>query len=514
VLAAGLAGLAAAVLVAGLTRRPGPGLSPDGMSYLGAAKTLAAGRAPRVPFAEWSSPDSTARLRDYPPLFPAATALGIRLGASPEQAARAVEVVAATASVGGGTWIVASAAGPVAGVLAGAAILIAPPFVEDHYVLLSEPLFLAVLVALVAAFLRPVKPLAAGLIAGAGVMVRYAGLCLPAAAGLWYFARAGSVRARLRDGLLASAPGALLFLGWSRWAGGAREYGWYGGFGRTLREGWTTLQAFVVPAVPASPARAAATVALGLAAGALLVRRARRAAPAVRTLLAACALAGATYVGIVVFSRLFADGAVPFDNRLCSPLFLLATIGLAAAAADAWRGWPAALRAGAAGLALAWLLGSGWVVLGEARELADDGWGYASADWIASPLRAWLRTSGPRYALYSDNAPSLYSMVPRPSRMVPEDTAAATTDSLAAVLASRPSALIAFADAYTPELPRAAWFARHYGWRVVLTCDEGTVWVARDAAEAAPTTAQPGASRGQDVVRRGALPRRPEPRAR
>ena len=124
------------------------------------------------------------------------------------------------------------------------------------------------------------------------------------------------------------------------WAGGVRDFGWKGDLLPTLAEGWDTLQGWLSPMLPASAARATLTITLlgGLAA---LVARgarvARAAAPRAFRLLAASRLSAACYGALVTFSRLFADGAIPFDNRIASPLFLLATLAVVTALAAQWR---------------------------------------------------------------------------------------------------------------------------------------------------------------------------------
>src|ERR1700757_941643 len=89
----------------------GPGLTPDGMSYLAAAQSLAHGGSLREPFAPWSSPDSTSPLTDYPAGYSIVLAAPITLGASPPQAARWVEALSAGLAIGLAVHLLGALAG-------------------------------------------------------------------------------------------------------------------------------------------------------------------------------------------------------------------------------------------------------------------------------------------------------------------------------------------------------------------------------------------------------------------
>jgi len=471
-----------------LNRPPGPGLSPDSMSYLGAARSLASGSGPHVPFADAEDADSTSRLRDFPPGYPLAIAAGIRLGATAEQAARGVMAIAAAGSAFGVALIAGSAAGPFAGALATAAVVLAPAFVEEHFIVLSEPLFLALLALLLGlmAAERTRAPVL-GLVSGAAVMVRYAGVALPLAAAIWCVSRPGTWRARLVRGALAVLPGAAAFVLWSRWAGGVREYGWKGRLWPTAVEGWHTLQGWIVPGAGTSVARSAVTLLLLAGAAWLLATTAHR-------VLAASGLLAACYAAIVVASRLVADGAIPFDNRLLSPLFLLATIAIVVAGAVRWQEAAAGRRAAGLGALALWLGGSIAVVARETRELSEDGWGYASADWTGSDLARWLNGEGRQYVLFSDNPPSLYSLTHRPSRRLdelggPSADSASRAVLLRVALAMRPSAIVGFKDSESREHGTAATLAAWVDYREVLRSDEGVVWVRQRPRCLAPLNA-------------------------
>src|SRR3982751_4064797 len=122
-----------------ITTPPGPGLDPDAASYLGAAQSLAKGTGYRVPVSDWTAADSTAKLTHFPPGYPTALALPIVLGATPRQAARIVNAVAAFLDFAAVVWLVGSVAGVLTGCGLAAALLVMHPIAVIHLSVLSEP---------------------------------------------------------------------------------------------------------------------------------------------------------------------------------------------------------------------------------------------------------------------------------------------------------------------------------------------------------------------------------------
>jgi hypothetical protein len=476
-------GMLAAGWVGWLTRAPGPGLSPDGMSYLGAARSIAAGHLPYVPFADWSDDDSTSRLRDYPPGFSTLIAVASFPNRPAESGGRWVEIVAAFVVVGGIALILGRAQGAMTGIAGALAFVAAPVFIADYSIVLSEPPFLAILVALlgVLALESPPVWLVAAL-CSAGVMVRYVGLFLAGAAALSMFLRDGPMPSRLKRAMGVSLPPLGVFLAWNHWAGGAREYGLKPGFLKTLAQGSVTVQTWLAPWVDEPlPRLLFALIVLGLVGAAIVgVRRAAPVSPSQRIRRAALILA-AGFVGMMLFSRLVADDAIIFDDRLLSPLLLFAVVVTASACGDLWAMWSGRMRALVASLFVAWLLGSMRLDQPLVNDLLVDGWGYASADWQSSEVAQWLRTDGRRYALYSDNASATYSLDHRPSRVIPDSTTPAIMAGFGDALRAHPSALIGYASPYSPDAPRAGLFARRIGLVQVLRSDEAAVWVTAPA---------------------------------
>ena len=146
ILPAALSGIVAFTLVLLITEVPGPGLDPDALSYMGAAESVALHREYRIPLAKWASADSTEPLAHFPPAYPTALALPVRLGMAPAQGARLVEATAAFVTVTALVLLVGAVATTVAGVLLAVALMGMTSMHEVHVSVLSEPLYLASLV--------------------------------------------------------------------------------------------------------------------------------------------------------------------------------------------------------------------------------------------------------------------------------------------------------------------------------------------------------------------------------
>ena len=147
----------------GITTGAGPGLDPDSMSYLHAATTLAHGDGLRDVQRDWESADSTMPLAHWPPGYPVAIAGAERTGLGAVQGARRVGALAAFVSIAIVVWPTGGVAGAGAGAVVGLLIMVTPAIVQVHESVLSESLFIALLVATLAAMVRvPDRPVAAG----------------------------------------------------------------------------------------------------------------------------------------------------------------------------------------------------------------------------------------------------------------------------------------------------------------------------------------------------------------
>jgi hypothetical protein len=447
-LPAALLGIVAFTLVLVITEPPGPGLDPDALHYMGAAESLAAHLAYRVPTAPWASADSTSPLAHFPPGFSTALALPVRLGMVPTQAARLVEAVAAAVTVTVLVLLVSTAATPLAGILAAVALFATDAMHEVHVSVLSEPLFLACLALTLAAMVSaPGRPLRAGIPAALGALTRYAGMSLVGAVALWQLLplQRAPLATRLRRAVVAVVPAFVLQGMWvlrTRHTAGPtaiRHFALYtAGLGATLVQGGETLAGWLVPDpdVPVTPmprhgwvALAAAVVLLlVVVAGARQAWRAVHATPAdagsapfsARRLIEASVVLMGCYLGMIAVSRLLADPTIPLDNRLLAPVLLLATAIAATTIALWWRGAHSELaRIAVAGALLAWWAASASVTHDDAEYALEWGSDFAGEQWRTSELLAWARSGGTRQPLYTNWSAPLYFYLHRPSRQVP-----------------------------------------------------------------------------------------------
>ncbi|HVO35076.1 MAG TPA: hypothetical protein VMT21_05890 [Gemmatimonadales bacterium] len=484
---AALFGAAACVGVVALTSPPGPGLDPDSMSYLGAAESLARHGTLRIPMAAWSDADSTSALRHFPPGFPVVLAIPVALGADPQQAARGVEAVSALATVAVAVWVVAATAGAAAGALAGVTLLATPALVLDHARVLSEPLCLALLAASLALMVFSRRPLLYGLAAAAAGLVRYAAVPFGGAAVLWAFGLHGPVRERARRAALAAIPSVVLsgavMLRSLLESGGARSIGLHADLGPTLRELFATLLAWLAPLT--SPGLAGALLAVVVTVAAVVVfRGAMSGGPGrqdpsapVRSLLSAAALLAACYAAFVLVSRVFVYDNIPFDDRMLSPVILLAEIAAAAALGACWRMWGRSLRFAVTVPVALWLAASAWAAGRAAADAREGGWGYASDEWRESKLGQWLRTEGRSAEIFSNDPAGIWFLTHRPSRDLPSDLAPEVMSDFASVIESRTSVIVGFASYYDRMAPPDS-LASRLGLQKVAQFADGTIWSA------------------------------------
>jgi hypothetical protein len=489
-----IAGAFAAAVVIIVTRSPGPGLDPDAASYLGAAQSLANGRGYRVPIADWASADSTSALSHFPPGYPTAIAVPVALGTTPAQGARFVNAAAAFIEVALAVWLVSHVAGALGGTALALALLVMQPFVEVHLSVLSEPLFLACMMGALAGMVKLAEQddernrltwiLATGLAAAGALLVRFAGLSVGAAVVLWILVQPGPRATRARRAAIALLPSLLLAGAWvvsvhlTSGVRAIRTLGAYGDFGDTLRMGFSTVVAWLVPLTPDETLFGRTWLALALlAALALVVVRGVRGAmssTAARPISAAAILA-LSYVVVLVASRCFADPGIPFDNRLLAPLFLLVSI-LGALGISMWWGQartPA--RFVCATVLLAWLGASFNATFDEVTSALDLGEDLAQPQWVASPLLAWARANAGSRPLYTNWPPVVLFHLHRASHALPAtaDVLEAFTDTVRV----RNGVVLVF-DQRNPDDIGADDVSRAPGLRRIARAGDGSVFVA------------------------------------
>jgi hypothetical protein len=471
-------GAAAFVGVLGITTGAGPGLDPDSMSYLHAATSLAHGDGLRDVQRDWASADSTMPLAHWPPGYPATIAGAERAGFGAAQGARFVGALAAAVSIAIVVWLVGGVAGTGAGVVAGLLVMVTPAIVQVHESVLSEPLFIALLVATLATMVRaPGRPLVAGALAGIASLVRYAGISVVGGVVLWQLLRAGTIRQRLSRAVVAGLPAVLLQGAWvmrtmhSAGTSSIRQISLYGEITSTLREGWRTTSAWLVPGmgeVWGIFVAAGVAVLLVVAIWESQPLRGRQRAAMAASLLAA------SYLALVLASRLFADPGIPLDDRLMAPLLVLLEVAMVLVVAPAWRRWPIAARVAVALLVALWWGAALRVSAGSALYAVRTGNDFAEDCWRDSPLALWVRANGAGRAMYTNAPEALYFHAGRLSHELPDDIDASTVRAFTDTLARR-RALVADFDESCGAVSNSDSVLARVPLRVVATMPTGRV---------------------------------------
>ena len=472
-----IGGAATTLYVLLATAPRGPGLTPDGMSYLAAAQSLLRTGALREPFASWDAPDSTSPLADYPAGFSLTLTVPIALGISAPQAARWVEALSLGAAISVSATLLGEVAGAGAAALGAGLLLLMPALTDVSLLVLSEPLFLLILAGALAEMVRrPTRPLVAGLLAGAGNLVRYAGAFLVAGVAIWSALQSGSWRQRVGRAGLAALPGAVLHLYW-RLAGidpgGGLTSSAYGGVLQALHEGWATGVSWLAPGVTGAWAQGAG-IALLLLLVTAWTTALRSSDTGVRRVLGAGALLAVLYCGTVGFARLYVIPDVPFDSRILLPLFFILTVSTTAALGFRWR----ERRPHVVPLAVALAWGA-LATVRDARVVGDArrwGVGYETVEWQASPVADWLRGPGRQRVLYSTDPAGIWYVTGRPSRLLPDTLDPDSLRAFRARFESRPSALVAFDVPFDVMAPADS-VVQALSLTPVARFTHGVVWV-------------------------------------
>lgn len=486
------------------TAPPGPGLDPDAMSYLGAAESLVRSHTLRVPTSGWASPDSTRPLSHFPPGFSIAIAIPTALGVRPAEAARIVILAAAFATWSMLVLLVSTVVSSRVAVLAAFAALAAPAIVNVHLSVLSEPLFFCCLLAAIAGVLAlerrapadstpPYRDLWIALLTGmavaVAVMLRYAAIALAAAACLHAVWGGSQCRpawpVRLRRAAAIVLPSAAVLAAWFvrtvrvSGAHGVRRLGTYGDVGATVSQGLETITAWLVPVGQGAwRYPVACLVALGTAA--VVVRgwtRLRETNPAAVALLRILATMAGCYFLVVVASRLFADPSIPFDERILSPLILLATIGLAVLLSAWWPDRSRGSRVVAGSVLVLWAGASAVTSAARIAYARDDGNDFAGSDWRGSPTIAWARAAdgGAHSVLYSNWPSALYFHAHRAAHDIPASADGLTLHRFRDRLLRTHGVVVGF-KAPSPDVVDPDTLARALSLRAVARFEDGTVW--------------------------------------
>jgi hypothetical protein len=457
-----LLGIAAFCTVAVVTVSPGPGLDPDALSYLGAAESLVARGAYRIPVTSWAAADSTEPLVHFPPGFPTLIAGPVALGMPAVQAGRLVECVSAFVAVALAFLIIETTTGAFAGFVAVVALFATPAILGVYMSVVSEPPFIAALLATLGALVaqrrlpldsraRRMAVVGAGLAAAAAITLRYAGVAVVGAAALWPLATGAPWRRRLSDAAIAIAPAALCSGLWvyrihriaTGPAGNIRTFRFYGGVRESVLAALATLCGVVLPGFHLGTPTVGFVVFAGVASFAVVwlvgleVHAALRGPATVGAgvVIEAAALLGVCYVTVLLVSRAVADPGIPFDERILAPLVVLLILVVIewiclesrAERRNTRSPLPMGLRPGSTGwlVGLVWLAAAGMQSAARASDARDDGLDIAEARFRTSETIGWVRANGSSYAIYTNWPSAIYFHAHRATHDLP-----ATLDAL------------------------------------------------------------------------------------
>jgi hypothetical protein len=421
-----------------------------------------------------------------------------------------VNAAAAFSDVALATYLVALVAGELVAAILAIGLLVMPDFVEAHLRVLSEPLFLACMVATLVTMhaaavarterLRLGWSLAGGCTSAAAVMVRYAGIFACGASSLWYLLLPGTLRDRARRTLVSAAPWVVLTASWlirTRRVSGARSIrsvGAYGGIAETLREGVATVVGWLVPLSPDQSLIGRRWIALAIAMLLLvalvsdLVRwrsasisrsdfAAAESLPERRSIVSAALFLALCYGVVLLASRLFADPEIPFDERLLLPLLLLAMVVAAITLRAWWRRARLPARILCAVLVVVWMLASHHVSSDDVDWAMENGYDLAGDPWRGSALVAWARANGAGHAIYSNWPSAVVLQLGRPSRETPVTADTLELRRFTSAVSSRSGVILAF-DTQAPDRIGVDELLRVPGLRRIARVADGSVFVA------------------------------------
>lgn len=427
----------AAALVFVSTSAPGPGLDPDSMAYVGAAESLVQQRQMRVPTAKWDRADSTSALSLWPPGYPVAIALPVVFGVSPIQSARWINVLAAAVTAAAIVLLIASPIGYTAGV-AGVLVVFATQALFDTQIsVLSEPLFIALLLILLLAMIRARDRLILlGVLSAAAVMVRYAGAAAPLAVVAWTLLDSRyDWRSRLRRcATVAIVPLVAVTWWFARTAIAPDRHATprlklYAGWAATVGQARDTLAEWLAPLLPDGIVQQCIALLAGVVIVVFLVSALRDTSgkrlrhmrvSGVNTLISATCVLAACYLFVVLMSRALVGGTIPLDGRILAPLIVLIEVSAVTAIGYWWRAYHSPIRAALALVLLVWFAAAATVTVNDAVYATTDGSDFANRDWRDSPLTQWVRDHAARRRLYSNWPVALYFHANRIARELPE----------------------------------------------------------------------------------------------
>jgi len=219
-------------------------------------------------------------------------------------------------------------------------------------------------------------------------------------------------------------------------------------------------------------------------------RPGHRAWDAASKLAGVLALHAVLYGCLLLVSLSFLDASTRLDDRILSPLWLLAIL-LAGAGLGRWLSGPsrpARARWTIVVVGLGLVTSGGFRLWDQAHSAYSGGLGFNSQSWVTSPTVAWVETLPSNASLTSNEAFPLYYLTGRPVYWAPEaidpvkdEPRADLPDELAAMhtrLASPDAYLVIFhPHSLRVEMPPLAELTQ--GLRMVLETKDATAYAGR-----------------------------------
>jgi hypothetical protein len=215
----------------------------------------------------------------------------------------------------------------------------------------------------------------------------------------------------------------------------------------------------------------------------LLSRRAwpATAAPA-RRMIRTAGIVAVSYLGLVGASRLLADGHIPLDDRLLSPLMLLGTLVLGVLCAAFWSDArvDGVRRMLVVGVVASWCWGASEIGRWWWNIYTEDGGDFASREWALSPTLAPLDTIPAGVPLYTNWPAAIWFHTGRPSRFLPPGP-----DSLQAKRwgeqVTRSGGVVLVFQATGPDVLQQDVILRRSGLARIASYADGAIWGASGA---------------------------------
>lgn len=428
-LASALPALAGMLLVLTITARSGPGVTPDSVAYLSAARSLLDGEGFRAPDGE--------PYVSFPPLFPAliaAASLGVF---DLTAAATALVAVSFGVTILVTGWTAGRTTGSsIAALIAALAVLLSTPVLDAALHIWSELPFMAFTMLCLGALAlpntrSPGRSSATATIAAAlATLTRYIGVTLTLTHVLTVLTRPGTAKvARLRGAamaLLGLIP-LLLWLVRNQLVSGTptgERYPAVVSFDENARAAIESLLGWLVPIDAPMRFRALLVLLLVVALLAILLPSIRDASRARRLLWTCLPFAGFCTLYLIYLILAASITALdPIDNRLIAPLLpaaIVLTITLIAVAATSSERWRTAGQIGALALLCLWLVASAPNTVRLVQRATSDGIaGYADSTWQRSQTLAYLQAQLPSAVIYSNDPFAITYHTDRQARLSP-----------------------------------------------------------------------------------------------